>query len=119
MSSATPSDLNAFIRDDVSGAITGTPADREPFVSGSSEPAGPGTNSAGLGIFRYQMPCGTVYGHTGNTSGYTQFAAASADGSRSVGDLVGQRPVQPRTNPSTLKALQHIYQLGVCAALTG
>jgi len=47
-------------------------------------PAGPGTNSAGLAIFRYQTRCGTVYGHTGNFPGYVQWAAATADGRRSV-----------------------------------
>jgi D-alanyl-D-alanine carboxypeptidase len=34
---------------------------------------GPGTNSAGLAIFRYQTRCGTVYGHTGNFPGYVQW----------------------------------------------
>ena len=35
-------------------------------------------------MFRYRTRCGTVYGHTGNTAGYTQFIAATRDGSRSV-----------------------------------
>ena len=50
---------------------------------GSSEPPGPGKNSAGLAIFRYETSAGQ-WGHTGNFFGYTQFAAASEDGRRSV-----------------------------------
>jgi D-alanyl-D-alanine carboxypeptidase len=37
-----------------------------------------------LAIFRYETRCGTVWGHTGNTLGYTQFMAASPNGKRSV-----------------------------------
>ena len=45
----------------------------------ASEPPGPGKNSAGLGIFRYETRCGTVWGHTGNYPGYTQFAAGEPE----------------------------------------
>ena len=54
------------------------------FVPGSSSPPGPGTNAAGLALFRYTTSCGVVYGHTGNFPGYVQWAAATADGTRSV-----------------------------------
>ena len=47
------------------------------FREGSSEPPGPGTNSAGMAIFRYRTRCGVVFGHTGNTAGYTQFVAST------------------------------------------
>ena len=83
---STPGDLGAFIRAELGGRFFGTAQRREQmqFVRGSSSPAGPGTNSAGLAIFRYQTRCGTVYGHTGNFPGYVQWAAATADGRRSV-----------------------------------
>ena len=83
---STPADLGAFIRADLGGRFFGEAQRREQlrFVSGSSSPAGPGTNSAGLAIFRYKTRCGTVYGHTGNFPGYVQWAAATADGRRSV-----------------------------------
>jgi D-alanyl-D-alanine carboxypeptidase len=83
---STPFDLGAFIRADLGGRFFG-PAQRRQqlrFVRGSSSPPGPGSNSAGLGIFRYRTHCGTVYGHTGNFPGYVQWAAATADGRRSV-----------------------------------
>lgn len=83
---STPADLGAFIRADLGGRFFGEAQQREQlrFVRGSSSPAGPGANSAGLAIFRYKTRCGTVYGHTGNFPGYVQWAAATADGRRSV-----------------------------------
>jgi D-alanyl-D-alanine carboxypeptidase len=83
---STPTDLAAFIRADLGLKFFGAAQQRQQmrFVPGSSSPAGPGVNAAGLGLFRYTTRCGTVYGHTGNFPGYTQFAAATANGSRSV-----------------------------------
>jgi D-alanyl-D-alanine carboxypeptidase len=83
---STPADLGAFIRADLSGRLFGSTQRRQQlrFVAGSSSPPGPGRNEAGLAIFRYQTHCGTVYGHTGNFPGYVQWAAATADGTRSV-----------------------------------
>ena len=84
---STPQDLNAFIRADL-GLKFFDKAEQEQqmrwWPGGESSPPGPGKNSAGLALFRYQTKCGTVYGHTGNFPGYTQFAAATADGSRAV-----------------------------------
>jgi D-alanyl-D-alanine carboxypeptidase len=86
------------------------------FVPGSSEPTGPGVNAAGLGIFRYRTRCGTVYGHTGNTAGYTQFVAASANGSRSAVVSINAQ-ITPTVSPLKFPALRRIYTLAVCAAL--
>jgi D-alanyl-D-alanine carboxypeptidase len=105
---STPQNLNAFIRADL-GLKYFDKAEQEQqmkwWVGGESSPPGPGKNSAGLALFRYQTRCGTVYGHTGNFPGYTQFAAATADGTSAVtmslnipapkGKLLGQlRQVQ-------------------------
>jgi D-alanyl-D-alanine carboxypeptidase len=83
---STPGNLGAFIRADLGARFFGKAQRRQQmrFVRGSSSPAGPGRNSAGLALFRYQTRCGTVYGHTGNFPGYVQWAAATADGRRSV-----------------------------------
>ena len=84
---STPRDLNAFIRADLGLKYfdrTEQRAQMQWRVGGESSPPGPGKNSAGLALFRYQTRCGTVYGHTGNFPGYVQFAAATADGSRAV-----------------------------------
>ena len=115
---STPEDANAFIRAYVRGATT-SPAVRQAqftFRPGSSEPPGPGQNSAGLAIFRYRTRCGTVYGHTGNTLGYTQYVAASANGRRSVVVSVNSQ-ITPTSHPDRFRELRQIYTLAVCAAL--
>ena len=83
------------------------------FVRGSSSPAGPGTNSAGLAIFRYQTRCGTVYGHTGNFPGYVQWAAATADCRRSVTTSLN---IAAPTGP-LLAQLRSVQASAVCALL--
>jgi D-alanyl-D-alanine carboxypeptidase len=115
---ATPADANRFVRGYVAGKTTDptTYAAQFTFVKGHSEPPGPGTNRAGLAVFRYQTPCGTVYGHTGNTPGYTQFIAATKDGSRSVSVSVNAQIV-PKSNPTRFRELRAVYGLAVCAAL--
>ena len=115
---STPAELNTFMRAYVRGALTdaATRTRQFRFVPGSSGPPGPGTNAAGLAIFRYRTGCGTVYGHTGNFPGYTIFAAATSDGSRSVTVIVNE---QLNDNPVTpvFTQLRHVDGLGVCAAL--
>ena len=48
--------------------------------SNGGEPPGPGQNSAGLALYRYDTSCGTVLGHAGNFPGYTQFIGATPNG---------------------------------------
>ena len=104
---STPADLSTFIRAYAGGRLLSRAvrAAQLQFVTGNSEPIGPGTNSAGLGIFRYRIPCGTVYGHTGNTSGYTQFMAASPDGRASVSVSISEQA----TNRSKSEALRTVF----------
>jgi D-alanyl-D-alanine carboxypeptidase len=115
---STPAELNQFMRAYVRGAFTDRATRRQQFkfVPGGSGPPGPGTNSAGLALFRYATSCGTVYGHTGNFPGYTIFAAATGDGSRSVTVIINE---QLNENPVTpaFTQLQTVWGLGVCAAL--
>ena len=73
-------------------------------------------NSAGLAIFRYQTRCGTVYGHTGNTSGYTQFSPRPKTEAGQWWSRSTRR--SPRNaNPARFPELRRIYTLAVCAAL--
>ena len=115
---STPRDANRFIRAYARGALTdaATHAAQLTFVPGASEPAGPGQNSAGLAIFRYRTRCGTVYGHTGNTAGFTQFIAANADGTRSTVVSVNAQ-ITPKANSRRFGELRRIYTLAVCSAL--
>jgi D-alanyl-D-alanine carboxypeptidase len=118
---STPEDLDRFIRGYAGARLfsRSVQARQLRFVAGGSEPIGPGVNAAGLGIFRYRTRCGTVYGHTGNIFGYTQFMAATLDGERSVTVSVTEQLNQNATGAhlAAFKALRRIEEDAVCAAL--
>ena len=115
---STPADLTRFIRGYVGGALFGPDVVRQQrrWIPGASEPAGPGHNSAGLALFRYETRCGVVLGHTGNTAGYTQLAAATPDGRRSLTFSVTSQITQS-TNPRVLQRLRAVQENFVCALL--
>jgi D-alanyl-D-alanine carboxypeptidase len=120
---STPADLNRFIRAYAGARLfsRAVRAQQLRFVAGESQPIGPGANSAGLGIFRYSTRCGTVYGHTGNTPGYTQFMASTLDGSRSVTTSVSAQ-ITNRSTGAALAAFRRLRQIetdAVCTALSG
>ncbi len=119
---STPADMNTFIRGYVSGELFDlrTRAQQRKVVEGGgSEPPGPGKNSAGLALFRYETRCGTVWGHTGNTPGYTQFVAASPDGRRSVVVSINTQLTPKVGSRGAFEALRRAEGLAVCAALAG
>ncbi len=115
---STPADTVRFIRGYVRGDTTNSAAHRAQFQfrPGSSEPPGPGVNSAGLAVFRYDTRYGTVFGHTGNTAGYTQFAAATGDGRRAVA-VTASAQITPTVNERLFPQLQDVFELAVGAAL--
>lgn len=117
---STPADLVRFIRGYVRGDTTSTAARAAQFQfrPGSSEPPGPGVNAAGLALFRYDTRYGRVYGHTGNTLGYTQFTAATADGRRAVA-VTATAQLTPTTNQQLFPQLRDIFELAVGAAVAG
>jgi D-alanyl-D-alanine carboxypeptidase len=113
---STPRDLNAFIRSYLGLEFFSAPQQQEQmrFVpGGESSPPGPGQNSAGLALFRYETKCGTVYGHTGNFPGYVQWAAATADGSRAVTTSLNI----PAPTGKLLRQLRRLQATAVCALL--
>jgi D-alanyl-D-alanine carboxypeptidase len=112
---STPLDLARFIRAYLRGTFFGAAQGREQrrFVPGASSPPGPGTNAAGLALFRYRSRCGTVYGHTGNFPGYVQWAAATADGRRSVTTTLNI----PAPEGALLARLRRVQAGAVCALL--
>ena len=120
---STPRELTRFTRGYVSGELFGGAprAAQYQFVPGaSSQPPGPGRNSGGLALFRYQTRCGTVYGHSGNFPGYTQFTASTRSGRRSLTFSVNRQiaPDAPgRFAPEAFKVLRRDYALAVCALL--
>jgi D-alanyl-D-alanine carboxypeptidase len=115
---STPTELNTFMRAYVRGKFFNakTRKSQLTFVPGGSGPPGPGTNSAGLGIFRYTTSCGTVYGHTGNFPGYTLFAASNSTGTHSV-DVIVNTQLQNKPGNKPYLALRAAEGLGVCAAM--
>jgi D-alanyl-D-alanine carboxypeptidase len=64
----------------------------------------------------YATRCGAVYGHTGNFPGYTQFAAATRDGTCSATVSVN-RQLRPDSDPEVFAQLRDVEELAVCAAL--
>jgi D-alanyl-D-alanine carboxypeptidase len=58
-----------------------------------------------------------VWGHTGNFFGYTQFAAASGDGRRSVTVSINAQHTLASGSPVVFDALRRAEVKTVCAAL--
>jgi D-alanyl-D-alanine carboxypeptidase len=120
---STPHDLTQFTQAYVGGTLYrgATRAAQFTFRRGAgSEPPGPGQQSGGLALFRYKTRCGTVFGHTGNFPGYTQFTAATRNGKRAVTVSVNRQlaPNAPGIKaPEAFKVLRRDYRLAVCALL--
>lgn len=113
---STPRDLNAFIRADLGLRFFDRAQQRQQMRwvrGGESSPPGPGRNSAGLALFRYQTKCGTVFGHTGNFPGYVQWAAATRDGRRAVTTSLNI----PAPEGKLLNQLRRLQANAVCALL--
>ena len=121
---STPRQLTSFTSGYVGGKLFGGPARAAQFefVDGAgSEPPGPGRNSGGLALFRYKTKCGTVFGHTGNFPGYTQFTAATKNGHRAVTVSVNRQlaPDAPgKFAPEAFRVLRKDYTRAVCALLS-
>jgi D-alanyl-D-alanine carboxypeptidase len=117
---STPFDQNRFIRGYVGRALfdATTQSAQFDFVRGGSEPTGPGHNRAGLAIFRYRTSCGVVFGHTGNTFGFTQFFAASRSGTRSAVVAINRQITQDSKPASVFRDLREVFERASCAALS-
>ena len=119
-----PLDLNRFIRGYVGGKLFGTKVreqQREFIPGGGSEPPGPGVNAAGLALYQYETRCGTMYGHSGNTFGFTQYAAVTSDGRRSMTISINLQRTHENEGQAeeVFKAFRKAALLAVCAALAG
>ncbi|MGC0343558.1 serine hydrolase domain-containing protein [Streptomyces sp. SLBN-8D4] len=117
---STPADMTRFIRGYAGGRLYAKSVveQQRQWVEGASEPAGPGRNSAGLALFRYETRCGVVLGHTGNTLGYTQLIAATPDGRRSLTFSVTAQITQS-SDAEKLGKMRAIEENFVCALLHG
>ena len=72
---------------------------------------------SGLALFRYRTRCGTVWGHTGSYPGYRLFAAASANGRRSVVFSVNSQIVPGQGSPRVSGLIRKAQADAVCQAL--
>jgi D-alanyl-D-alanine carboxypeptidase len=115
---STPLDLSRFVRRYVPTVLGAARELEGPFRPGASSPPGPGRNSASIGIFRYRMSCGTVYGHTGSFPGYRIFLAASANGKRSVVFVANSQIVPGSGSQLISKAITRAQKQAVCRALS-
>jgi len=113
---STPADLNAFARGYIGAVLFSHQVQQQQltWIDGESSYPGPGKNSAGLGVFRYETRCGTVYGHTGNIPGYSQFFAATLDGERSVTVSVNEA-LSEAVKPEIMQQLRGVDEQAVCA----
>ena len=118
---STPFELATFMRAYAGGQMFGAAVRREQRTTvpgAGSEPPGPGEQSAGLAVFKYETRCGTVFGHTGNFPGYTQFAASNRRGTKSVAVSVNRQlaPDAPGIKaPEAFVELRKLYEQAVCA----
>lgn len=118
---STPRELGVFIRAYGGPALLSEETREEQLAfrpGDASEPAGPGTNAAGLAIFRYTTRCGVLHGHTGNFPGYTQLAATTPDGSRSLTFSINTQ-TSKGNKPALLARLRTVQEDFACALLKG
>ncbi|MEV7417584.1 serine hydrolase domain-containing protein [Streptomyces sp. NPDC089919] len=117
---STPRELGAFIRGYAGPTLlTAKTRKEQTFRAGdASEPAGPGTNAAGLAVFQYTTRCGVLYGHTGNFPGYTQLAATTPDGRRSLTFSINTQ-TSKSAKPALLARLRTVQEDFACALLGG
>ena len=110
-----PGDLARFFSAILRGEVYGRDllAQAMLTVPGDSDYPGPGVNGAGLALFRYRLPCGEVWGHTGNMPGYRVYAVSSIDGSRTVVMWANLNVPSQQLQDLTL----HAQELATCGAL--
>ena len=114
---STPSDLSRFFRELLGGELADEAVleQMKETLAGEGSPSGPGTKRAGLGIFSYELPCGEVWGHTGQFPGYQAFGAATPDGRRGLAMMANATGLSEQAN----EALVYAQELAVCRAALG
>jgi D-alanyl-D-alanine carboxypeptidase len=112
---STPADMATFFEALLGGEIV-PPDELERMMEtepGAGSPPGPGTNNAGLGIFAWEVDCGTIWGHTGAFPGFRALGAATEDGSGALGMSVNATELPEEAENAVLRA----QELAACLAL--
>jgi D-alanyl-D-alanine carboxypeptidase len=112
---STPGDVSRFFSALLGRELVGEEAleQMKKTVAGEGSPPGPGIKHAGLGIFSYELPCGEVWGHTGQFPGYQAFGAATPDGRAALAMMVNATDISEQAD----EAVVHAQQLAACRAL--
>ena len=71
-------------------------------------------NGYGLGLMRFDLPCGPAWGHEGNLFSYTAMAFASSDGHRVAVVLVNGFTGPSGSLERVLMAMQHAVDVAYC-----
>jgi D-alanyl-D-alanine carboxypeptidase len=112
---STPADVATFFEALLAGDLV-PEAELEAMMEtrpGAGSPPGPGTNNAGLGLFRWEVSCGDIWGHTGSFPGYRTLGAAAEDGSSAIGMTVNATELPDQAEEAVLDA----QELAACRAL--
>lgn len=112
---STPGDVSRFFGGMLSRELVSEASleQMKETLAGEGSPSGPGTKRAGLGIFSYELPCGEVWGHTGQFPGYQAFGAATPDGSGGLAMTANATGISEQAN----EALVYAQELAACRAL--
>ena len=112
---SAPGDVSRFFGGLMGGELVSedTIEQMKETVAGEGSPSGPGTKSAGLGIFSYELPCGEVWSHTGQFPGYQAFGAATPDGRVRLAMMTNATEISEQANEALIEA----QGLAVCWAL--
>jgi D-alanyl-D-alanine carboxypeptidase len=115
---STPGDVAGFFAGLRSGLFFSTDLldSTDDTVAGDSSPPGPpgrGTNESGLAIFRYELPCGEFWGHTGTFPGYTALGGTNGDGGGAFSVLINASDLPPAAE----RALLEVQEIAACASI--
>jgi D-alanyl-D-alanine carboxypeptidase len=75
-------------------------------------PTGSGVQTYGLGLIRFRHPCGTFWGHGGETLGYITYADSRRGGRRQA--MLAVTADQSLFRPRTMRALDRLRELAYC-----
>jgi D-alanyl-D-alanine carboxypeptidase len=103
---STVADLTAFYRALFTGRLLPAALMREmtSVVPLADNPM-PWVKGFGLGVHRYDLGCGPVYGHIGGMRGYTDIVVSTPDGRRQAAIAITLSPNPATVIPAALKAM--------------
>jgi D-alanyl-D-alanine carboxypeptidase len=105
---STADDLASFYRALLRGRLLRPELMRAMETTVDATHAGAGIRY-GLGIAKVALPCGTAWGHSGGTPGYSTWALSSKDGKRQVAVLASREELSKRGEQAYERAFATAY----------